>query len=127
MLKTSQVDLTMVKPQLKLYASDIWDPHHTGSKESTMKSCSVGLDDYGTLYNLVTSMLDQLSWPTLHTHCKLSGLQTLHKVFYHQYYCHLQFLHTIYRQHAPTRQNHPLHLFTSNLLHLTKIVTSQKQ
>ena len=45
-------------------------------------ACCV-LNDYSR-FNSVTSMLDQLSWPTLHTHRKVSRLHTLHKVFYHQ-------------------------------------------
>ena len=38
------------------------------------------LNNYGR-FSSVTSMLDQLSWPTLHTHRKVSRLHTLHKVF----------------------------------------------
>ena len=41
------------------------------------------LNDYGILSS-VTSVLNQLSWPTLQTRCKESRLHTLHKVFYHQ-------------------------------------------
>ena len=39
------------------------------------------LNDYSR-FGSVTLMLDQLSWPTLQTRCKLSRLRTLHKVFY---------------------------------------------
>ena len=38
------------------------------------------LNDYGQ-FSSVISMLDQLSWPALQTHRKLSRLHTLHKVF----------------------------------------------
>ena len=52
-------------------------------------------------------MLNQLSWPTLQTHHKLSRLQTFHKVFYQQISL------TIPPYYLPTsrstRQYHPLH------------------
>ena len=55
----------------------------------------------------VTSMLNQLSWPTLQTRRKLSRLQTLHKFFYQQISL------TIPPYYLPTsrstRQYHPLH------------------
>ena len=35
-------------------------------------------------YSSVSSMLEQLSWPTLQFRHKLSRLQTLHKALYHQ-------------------------------------------
>ena len=74
----------MVRPQFG-YASDVWDPHHIIDimeleKVQQRAACCV-LNDYGR-FILVTSMLDQLSWPTLHTGCKVSRLHTLHKVFY---------------------------------------------
>ena len=56
------------------------------------------MNDYGRLSS-VTSMLNQLSWPTLQTRRKLSRLQTLHNFFTNRY--HLQFLHTTYQHHDP--------------------------
>ena len=64
------------------------------------------MNDYGRLSS-VTSMLNQLSWPTLQTRRKLSRLQTLHKMFYQQISL------TIPPYYLPTsrstRQYHPLH------------------
>ena len=52
-------------------------------------------------------LLNQLSWPTLQTHCKVSRLHTMYKVFYHQLSL------TIPPYYLPAtqsmRQYHPLH------------------
>jgi len=57
------VYLTMVRPQLE-YASDVWDPCHTGDivdleKLQQRAACWV-MNDYSTH----TSTLYQLSWPS---------------------------------------------------------------
>ena len=101
--------LTMVRPQLE-YASDVWDPHQTGDiaelEKVQRRAARWVMNDYGRLSS-VTSMLNQLSWPTLQTRRKLSRLQTLHKVFYQQISL------TIPPYYLPTsrsmRQHHPLH------------------
>ena len=66
--------LTMVRPQLE-YASDVWDPHQTGDivelEKIQRRAARWVMNDYGRLSS-VTSMLNQLSWPTLQTHRKLS-------------------------------------------------------
>ena len=106
----------MVRPQLE-YASDVWDPHHAGEimdlEKVQQRAARWVLNDYGR-FSSVTSMLDQLSWPTLQTRCKLSRLQTLHKVFYHQ------LLLTIPPYYLPTtlstRLYHPLHYVLPILL-----------
>ena len=71
--------LTMVRPQLE-YTSDVWDPHQTGDivelEKIQRRAARWVMNDYGRLSS-VTSMLNQLSWPTLQTRRKLSGLQTL--------------------------------------------------
>ena len=41
------------------------------------------LNDYGR-FSSVSSMLDQLKWPTLQVRRKLSRLQILHKIHYQQ-------------------------------------------
>ena len=101
--------LTMVRPQLE-YASDVWDPHQTGDivelEKIQRRAARWVMNDYGRLSS-VTSMLNQLSWPTLQTRRKLSRLQTLHKFFYQQISL------TIPPYYLPTsrstRQYHPLH------------------
>ena len=66
--------LTMVRPQLE-YASDVWDPHQTGDiaelEKVQRRAARWAMNDYGRLSS-VTSMLNQLSWPTLQTRRKLS-------------------------------------------------------
>ena len=68
--------LTMVIPQLE-YASDDWDPHHVGDvmelEKVQQRTARWGLNDYGR-FSSVTSMLNQLSWPTIQTRHKLSRL-----------------------------------------------------
>ena len=76
----------MVRPQLE-YASDVLDPHHVEDimeleKVQQRTACWV-LNDYGR-FSSVSTMLGQLSWPTLQSHRKLPRLHTLHKVFYRQ-------------------------------------------
>ena len=96
----------MVRPQLE-YASDVWDPHQTGDivelEKIQRRAARWVMNDYSS----VTSMLNQLSWPTLQTRRKLSRLQTLHKIFYQQISL------TIPPYYLPTsrstRQYHPLH------------------
>ena len=64
------------------------------------------LNDYGRLSS-ITSMLDQLLWPTLQARRKLSRLLTLHKVFYQHLALSIPpyYLTTT----RSTRQYHPLH------------------
>ena len=72
----------MVRPQLE-YASDVWDPHQTGDiveLEKIQRRAARWVMNDGRLSS-VTSMLNQLSWPTLQTRRKLSRLQNLHKIF----------------------------------------------
>ena len=101
--------LTMVRPQLE-YASDVWDPHQTGDiveLEKIQRRAARWIMNYYGRLSSVTSMLNQLSWPTLQTRRKLSRLQTLHKIFYQQISL------TIPPYYLPTsrstRQYHPLH------------------
>ena len=74
----------MVRPQLE-YASDVWDPHYVGDiiygtrKSTQQRVVRWVLNEYGR-FSSVTSMLDQLSWPTLQTHHKISRLHILHSV-----------------------------------------------
>ena len=74
--------LTMVRPQLE-YESDVWDPHQTADivelEKVQRRAVRWVMNDYGRLSS-VTSMLNQLSRPTLQTLRKLSRLQILHKV-----------------------------------------------
>ena len=69
---------TMVKPQLE-YASDVWNPHYVGDIKELEKvqrrAARWVLNDYGW-FSSVYLMLNQLSWPTLQSHCKLSRLHT---------------------------------------------------
>ena len=101
--------LTMVRPQLE-YASDVWDPHYVGDimdlEKVQRRAARWVLNDYG-LFSSVSSMLNQLSWPTLQSRHKLSRLHTLHKVFYHQLSLSIPpyYLSAI----RSTRQYHPLH------------------
>jgi len=102
--------LTMVRPQIE-YASDVWDPHKIGDivelEKVQRRAARWVMNDYGR-FSSVTSMLNQLSWPTLETRRKSSRLQTLHKVIYQQISL------TIPSYYLPssrsTRQQHPLHL-----------------
>ena len=72
----------MVRSHLE-YASDVWDPHYVGDimelEKVQQRAALWMLNDYGR-FSSVNSMLDQLSWPTLQTHRKISRLHTLHKV-----------------------------------------------
>ena len=101
--------LTMVRPQLE-YASDVWDPHQTGDivelEKIQRRAARWVMNDYGRLSS-VTSMLNQLSWPTLQIRRKLSRLQTLHKIFNQQISLIIPpyYLPTS----RSTRQYHPLH------------------
>ena len=98
----------MVGPKLE-YTSDVWDPYHVEhivelEKVQQRAVCWV-LNDYGRC-SLVTSMLEQLSWPTLQFRHKSSRLQTLHIALYHQISLMIPpyFLQTLY-----SRQYHLLH------------------
>ena len=80
----------MVRPQLE-YASEVWDPHYVGDMElekvymQWRAACWV-LNDDGR-FSSVTSMLDQLSRPTLQIRRKISRLHIcIHctKFSYHQ-------------------------------------------
>ena len=108
--------LTMVRPQLE-YASDVWDPQHVGDimelEKVQRRAAPLVLNDYGQ-FSSVSSMLNQLSWLTLQSRCKLSRLYTLHKVFYHQLF--LSKVHTIYQQYD--LQDDIIHYTTSYLVHL---------
>ena len=78
----------MVTPQLE-YASDVWDPHYVGDimklEKVQLRVALWVLNDYDR-FSSVSSMLNQLSWPTIQSGHKLSRLHTLHKVFYHRLY-----------------------------------------
>jgi len=69
--------LTMVRPQLE-YASDVWDPNHVEDivelEKEQQRAAHWVMNDYGR-YSSVTSMLEQLSWPTLQFCHKSSRLQ----------------------------------------------------
>ena len=99
----------MVRPQLE-YASDVWDPHYVGDimelEKVQRRVARWVLNDYDR-FSSVSSMLNQLSWPTIQSGHKLSRLHTLHKVFYHQLSLSIPpyYLSTI----GSTRQYHPLH------------------
>ena len=98
-----------------IYASDVWDPYYNGDimelEKSTTKSSPLVLNDYGW-FNSVSSMLNQLSWPTLQSRHKLSRLY-IHctKYFIIHYLC--QFLCTIYQQYD--LQDNIIHYITSCL------------
>ena len=105
----------MVRPQLE-YASDVWDPHQVGDiieleKVQQRAACWV-LNDYSRLSS-VTSMLDQLSWPTLQARRKLSRLLTLHKIFYQ--HLALSIPRTTYQQHD--QRDSTIHCTISYLTH----------
>ena len=72
--------LTMIRRPQIVYASDVWDPHHVGNimeqEKIEQRAALWVLNDYG-IFSSVTLMLDQLSWPTLQTHCKVSRLHTI--------------------------------------------------
>ena len=72
----------MVKPQLE-YANDFWDAYHVEDivelEKVQRRAAHWVMNDYGR-YSSITSMLEQLSRPTLQFHRKSSRLQTLHKV-----------------------------------------------
>jgi len=101
----------MVRPQLE-YESDVWDPYHVEDIMELEKvqrraaHCNWVLNDYSR-YSSVTSMLEQLLWPSLQLYRKSSRLQSLHKALYHQ------ILLIIPPYFLPmsrsTRQYHPLH------------------
>ena len=65
----------MVTPQLE-YASDVWDPYHVGDimelEEIQRRAPHWVLKIMADLVQLATSMLDQLSWPTLQTCHKIA-------------------------------------------------------
>jgi len=101
--------LTMVRPQLE-YALDFWDPYHvediTELEKVQRRAAHWVLNDYGR-YSFVTSMLEQLSWPSLQLCCKSSRLQSLHKALYHQ--ISLAIPPYFLPMSRSTRQYHPLH------------------
>ena len=101
--------LTMVRPQLE-YASDVWDPYHVEDivelEKVQRRAARWVMNDYGR-YSSVTSMLEQLSWPTLQFRRKSSRLQTLHKALYHQ--ISLTIPPYFLQSSCSTRQYHLLH------------------
>ena len=57
----------MVRPQLE-YVSDVWDPYHVEDivelEKVQQRAAHWVMNDYDR-YSSFTSMLEQLSWPTL--------------------------------------------------------------
>ena len=74
--------LTMVRPQLE-YTSDVWDPHYVGDimelEKVQQRAARWVLNDYGRSSS-VSSMLNQLSWPTLQSRRKLSRLHIVQSI-----------------------------------------------
>ena len=73
--------LTMVRPLME-YASAVWDPYYIKDIQQLEKvqrrAARWVLNDYSYM-SLVTSMLQQLSWPTLKMRRKISRISILHK------------------------------------------------
>ena len=71
--------LMMVNLIYNTHASDVWDPHHVKDimelEKIQQRAAHWALNDYG-IFSSVTSMLNQLSWPTLQTRCKESRLHS---------------------------------------------------
>ena len=95
--------------------SDVWDPHHAREildlEKVQRRVAWWVMNDYGR-FSSVTSMLDQLSWPTLQTRRKLSRLQTLHKVFCHKLSLTIPPYYLLMTR--STRQYHSLHYILPN-------------
>ena len=78
--------LTMVRPQIE-YASAVWDPYYNNDKNRLesiqLRAARWVFSDYRRTSS-VSSMLQQLSWPSLQIRRKISRLQLFHKIFHHQ-------------------------------------------
>ena len=92
------------------FASAIWDPYYNTDMNKLeiiqRRAARWVLSDYNRTSS-VTSMLNQLSWPTLQMRRKISRLQLFHNILHH----HVPL--SIPPHYLPavrlTRQYHPLH------------------
>ena len=78
--------LTMVRPQIE-YAFAVWDPYYSNKKnklESIQRRAARWVFGDYRRTSSVSSMLQQLSYPSLQIRRKISRLQLFHKIFHHQ-------------------------------------------
>ena len=80
----SRAYLTLVRPILE-YASPVWDPHLVKDRDQIEKVQRAAARWVSSDYrwsSSVTSMLNLLSWPTLHLRRKISKLQIFYKAIH---------------------------------------------
>ena len=119
----------MVRPLME-YASAVWDPYYIKDIQQLEKvqhrAAHWVLNDYSYMSS-GTSMLQQLSWPTLKMRHKISRISILHKAIYIINY-HSLFHRTIYHQCEPL--GNIIHYNLSFLVHQqhhTNKITLQEQ
>ena len=101
--------LSLGRPILE-YSSPVWDPYllaDTQSIEKVQRRAARWVSsDYGR-FNSVTSMLNELQWPTLSSHQKLARLSTFFKIIHHLSMPSLP--HYFIPVNRSTRHHHSLH------------------
>ena len=101
--------LALVRPIME-YAASVWDPYHHNDilalEKVQRRAARWVMNDYSR-YSSVSSMLNDLNWPSLHFRRRINRLQTFYKAIYNlsaltipSYYTAVQRL---------TRYFHPLH------------------
>ena len=75
--------LTLVRPIMK-YAASVWDPYHLNDilalEKVQRKAARWVMNDYSS-YSSVSSMLNDLNWPSLHFRRRINRLQMFIKPF----------------------------------------------
>ena len=92
--------LTLVRPIME-YAASVWDPYHLNDilalEKVQRRAARWVMNDYSS-YSSVSSMLNDLNWPSLHFRRRINRLQMFYKAIYN--------LSAVQRL---TRHFHPLH------------------
>jgi len=106
--------LTLVRPTME-YAAVVWDPYHHNNIQQLEKvqrrAARWVLNDFSH-HSSVTSMIQQLSWPSLQLRRKVARLQTLFKIVHHDYSLSIPSYFT--PMERSTRQYHPQRFILPN-------------
>ena len=101
--------LSLICPILE-YFSLVWDPYLLADTQSIEKvqrrAARWVLSDYSR-FDSVTSMLNELQWPTLSSHRKLARLSTFFKIIHHLSISSLPYYFIPFNR--LTRHHHSLH------------------
>ena len=76
--------LTLVRPIME-YAASVWDPYHLNDilalEKVQRRAARWVMNDYSS-YSSVSSMLNDLNWPSLHFRRRINRLQIFYKAIY---------------------------------------------